>query len=115
MKVNGKYRYPPLGFVVPSSANVRSMYRKLAGNPPVHLCLVVLNGDKFGVLLTDTLGKPREHGRVIRLLPFVATSEAIVFADRQRRLLLERVQTHPHMSSGGTEFHHLSIALFFLS
>ena len=61
MTVNGRYRYPPLGFVVPSTADFCSMYRKLAENPPVYLCLVVLNQDKFGALHSlDTLGKPRE-------------------------------------------------------
>ena len=58
--VNGKYRHPPLGFVVPSIPDFRSMYRKLAETTPVYLCLAVLNEQKFGVLLINTLRKPRE-------------------------------------------------------
>ena len=37
------------------------MYRKLAENPQVYLCLAVLNEDKLEVLLIDTLLKPGEY------------------------------------------------------
>ena len=43
--VSGKYRYPPLGLVVPSVAEFRLIYRKLAENTTVYLCLAVLNED----------------------------------------------------------------------
>ena len=64
---DSKYRHPHLGFVGPSIADFRSVYRKLGGNQPVYLCLAVLiKTGKFGVLLIDTLDKPREYRRMRR-------------------------------------------------
>ena len=59
---NGKYRHPPPGFAVPPTAGFHSMHHILAENPPVYICLAVLNQDEFGLLPIDTLpgNKPRE-------------------------------------------------------
>ena len=51
--VSGKYWYP-LRFVEPSVADFRSMYCKLAKNPPVYLVLAVLDQGKFEVLFLLT-------------------------------------------------------------
>ena len=62
MIVNGKYRYLPLGFV-PSTADFRSCtvnWSKMDRIP-----LAILDEDKFGVLLTDPLVKPRELTRIL--------------------------------------------------
>ena len=62
MTTNGKYRHPPPGFAVPPTAGFHSMHHILAENPPVYICLAVLNQDEFGLLPIDTLpgNKPRE-------------------------------------------------------
>ena len=57
------------------------MYPTLAENTPIYLCMAVVNQDKFGVLLTDTLGKPREFDVVEDtssiLTPKVSCSEGL--------------------------------------